>query len=138
RLHGQFFRTVGTDRTDPGIVPHGGTIAPRLAKTEAAGVRRCALLEYAHQLVLRAVERAHPAVRPVPHAHILQLGDALPASCEQLGHVAPGHADVGDGAVAHDSRNVAQRLFEECHELLLAHLARRKGELAMLDRAETT
>ena len=55
---------------------------------------------------------------------------------EQLAHMAPVHADVGDRPVAHDSGDVAEGLGEEAGELRPAHLAGGKGELAVLDRAE--
>ena len=50
--------------------------------------------------------------------------------------VAQPYGARGDRPVAHDPRHVAQRVSEERDELILRHLARSKGELAMLNRAK--
>ena len=71
---------------------------------------RRADLEHEDELVLGAVERAHAAVGLVPDAEVLELREHRLAGGKQLAHVAPVHADEGDGAVAHDRGGVAKRL----------------------------
>jgi hypothetical protein len=57
-------------------------------------VRAPAVLEDENQLVLGAVQRAHPAVVLVPYAEVLGLGVDRPAGGGQLEQMTPVHADV--------------------------------------------
>ena len=136
-MHGKLLRARTRDGADPGIVPDIGAVAPGLAKTEAVGVFGSALLEHEHQLVLGTIERPHAAVGLVPHHEVLELGEALLPRREQFSHVAPVHADKGNGTVAHHRCGIAEGIGKEGRELGLAHLARGKGELAVLDRAQS-
>jgi len=91
--------------------------------------------EREHELVLRAVEGAHPRVRLHPDAQVLELGVDPKARREQLAGVSPVHAHEVDRAVVAVRRVVAERLLEKGDELPLTHLPRRHRKLAVLDAA---
>ena len=98
---------------DPGIVPNVRAVAPIGAEVDVVDVRPGPGLEYRDELVLGPIEGAHPAVRLVPDADVLQLGvDATPHR-QQLADMAPVHADEMDGAVAAVRTQVLQDGFEE-------------------------
>ncbi len=132
-MHREFFRAVRADRAYPCVVPDISAVAAGVAKPECIGMLSRALLEHEHQLVFRAIEGAHAAVGLVPDHKVLELGKARRACPQQLSHVAPVHTDERDRAIAHDTAHVAKGGREEVDELVFAHLATGKGELAVLD-----
>jgi len=52
--------------------------------------------------------------------------------------MAPVHADVVQGAVNRESRQIAERCAQKGGEFSAVHLTRSHRERAMVDRAETT
>src|SRR5260221_12296107 len=98
-MHSQLFQPSRAQRADAGIVPDIRAIAPMLAELEIIDVRGGPGLPYEHQLMLRAVERAHAGIGLVPDTEVLELAVDLAAGDEHLPHVPPAHADLMDRAV---------------------------------------
>src|SRR5271166_986363 len=94
-------------------------------------MRRAAVLEHEHQLVLRPIERAHAAIVFVPDAERLQFGVCTAAGGEQLETMPPIHADEVNRSVGAVPDQAPENLFQERGELSLGHFARRHRELAM-------
>src|SRR5829696_2225453 len=115
RVHGEFLLPFSPERVDAGVVPDICTVASRVAEPEGVGVRCRPDLEDKDEFVLGAIERAHAAVCLVPDAEVFQLREHRLTCTEKLAHVAPVHADEGDGAVAGDRRRMTQRLAQERH-----------------------
>jgi len=136
-MHGELFGPFGADRADAGVVPYIGAIAPGVTQAEAVGVLGAALLEHEDEFVLRAIERAIPPLDLFQTTRFLNsVKLASPAAsnspmCRQSIHtnaIAPSRI----------TRAMFQSFGEEGGELVAAHLSARKGELAMLDRAQAT
>src|SRR5271154_5128030 len=83
----------------PRIAPDVAAVAPELAELDVVAMRAAAALEDQHQLMLAAVERAHPGVVLDPDAEILELGIGRLPGRQQLGQMAPIHTYVMQGAV---------------------------------------
>ena len=106
------------------------------AELDIVDVRCRALLEDGDEFVLRPVERAHASIGLRPDADILELAiDARP-SRQQLEKVAPVDASKVDRAILAIGCHRPERFRQEGDELGLSHLARRHGEVAVLDRAK--
>src|SRR5271167_1840467 len=118
------------------VWPDVRTRAAVLAKLEVVLVRGLAVLEHEHQLVRRAIERAHAGVRLCPNAEVLKLKAIALAGFEELAHMAPIHAYEQDGAVMQRRDQRGDELGEEGREVVLGHLARRHRELAVPRIAE--
>lgn len=65
-MHRKLIRTISSNRGYTGIVPDIGSVSSCLAKHEAVCMRRSALLENEHELMLGAVKCAHAAIGLVP------------------------------------------------------------------------
>src|SRR6266516_3943613 len=98
-MHRQLLRPSRTQRADAGIVPDICPIAPMLAELKIVSVRCGPGLPHEHQLMLRAIERAHASIDLVPDTEVLELAIDLAAGGEHLPHVAPIHADLMDRAI---------------------------------------
>jgi hypothetical protein len=91
------------------------------------------MLEHEHQLVLRAVERAHAGIRLPPDAQVQKLGVDGAKRAHEFAEMAPVHADEVHGTVTGDTGERLGHVPQESGKGLRRHLARRHGELAVLD-----
>jgi hypothetical protein len=82
-----------------------------------------AVLEYKDELMLAAVERAHPGIVLDPDADVFELVIRLAAGGQQLFDMAPVHADEMDGAINAKGREVAESFAEKSGEFGPIHLA---------------
>src|SRR5260370_38459764 len=137
-MHRQFFQPSGAQRADAGIVPHVRAIATVLAELEIIDVRGGPGLPYEHQLMLRAVERAHAGIGLVPDTEVLELAVDLAAGGEHLPHMPPTHADLMDRAIDGVLGEVIKNRLQECREFGLVHLAAAHGKIAMTNATEAT
>jgi len=96
-----------------------------------------AMLEDEDELVLTAIQRAHPGIVLDPNADIFELAKDLASGGCQLIDVAPIHAEINQRSLGAECREVATRLTEKGDELGSIHLARRHRKGAMMDRAQT-
>ena len=135
-MHGEFVHPSGAEAADAGVVPDIGPIASGLNETEVVGVRFASDLEGEDQLVLGAIEGPHAAIGLVPDAEVLHFRKDVFARVEEFPHVAPVHADEGDGAVFGCRCGLGEGLLEERRELAPRHLSGGEGELPVPDRAE--
>jgi hypothetical protein len=94
-------------------------------------VRRCAVLEHADQLVLRAIEGALPGIALVPDQEVLPLAVARAGGGQQLGEMAPIDKQEMDRSIGAEGDGVADKARQEGGEGLLAHLARSHREFAV-------
>ena len=94
----------------PGIAPHIAAVAPEPAELHIVAVLLAAVFEYKDELMLAAVERAHPGIVLDPDADVFELVIRLAASGQQLFDVPPIHADEMDGAVNAEGRKIAKSL----------------------------
>ena len=136
-MHREVAASRCRDAADPGIVPDIGAITPGLTQAEAVHVRCVAVFEHKDQLVLRAIEGPHPAVRFVPYDEVLELDPAYLACLAQLAHVPPVHADVQDGPRPDMLDHARQRSCQEVGKLGRTHFASGHRELAVLELAKT-
>src|SRR3954447_25613325 len=116
---------VACERIDPGISPHIAAIAAEAAELDVVAVRTLAALEHEDQLVLAAVQGSHPAIVLGPDTQVLQLQISLPASCEQLLHMPPVHANIEQRATEAERGVVADTACQEQREGRSAHFADR-------------
>lgn len=134
-MQGKLFHPPGVPRVDASILTDIGAVAPVLTQLESVDMGRAALLEDEDQLVARAVETAHPAIVLGPDDQVLHLVIDRTAGGEDLGQVAPVHADEVDRPV---HAVIGQKLEcggQETCELLGRHLGRGHRELAVLHLA---
>src|SRR5205823_7855007 len=130
------FLGAASEGVDPGISPNIAAVAAELAELNVVAVGSAALLEDQDELVLAAVERAHPAVVLDPNTEIFQLAISLAAGGQYLVQVAPIHADVVDGAAGAEGGEVPAGLAEKGSEPSFIYLAHSHREGAMVDHAE--
>src|SRR6476661_7510543 len=118
------------------IVPDVGSITTVLAELDHVEMRCGPGLVDKHELVLGAVERAHPPVILVPDTDILEFG-VDPACCvDDLCHVPPVHADEVQGAIGAEGCQMAKDGPEKVLEFSGGHFAGRHLELPVLDRTK--
>ena len=86
--------TAAGEGIGTGITPHIAAVAPVPAELDIVGVRAAVLLENQDELVLAAIERAHAGIVLDPDTQILEFAVDLLNSGEQLGEMAPVHAQV--------------------------------------------
>jgi hypothetical protein len=84
-----------------------------MAELDIVAVPVAAVFEDEHQLVLAAIERAHPGIVLDPDAEVFQLAIGVAAGGQQLVDMAPVHADVLQRAVNAECREVAERLTQK-------------------------
>src|SRR5829696_264191 len=96
RVHGKLVHAAGLERVRARITPNIRARAAVLTELEGIEMRFAPLLEHEHELVLRAVEGALAGVRLDPNADVLELRVDGSARRNELGYVAPVHADVAD------------------------------------------
>ena len=113
------------------IGPDVGAVAPELAKLDVVAVGRTAILEHQHQLVGRAVETAHAAVRLGPDTDVDELAIARATRRDQGEDVLPIHANVAQRAIGAGPGHQPAGLGQEDHELRLGKLAAGHHELAV-------
>ena len=99
-------------------------------------MRSAALFEDQDELVLTAVQRAHPGIVLDPDAEVLQFAIGFGSGGQQLVEMAPVHADVVQRTGGTEGGKVVAGLGEKGGEFGLVHLARGHRERAMVDRAE--
>ena len=75
-------------------MPHIAAVAPKPAELDIIAVPPAALFENQHELMLAAIERAHAGIVLDPDTQILEFVVDLLNSGEQLGEMAPVHAEV--------------------------------------------
>ena len=75
-----------------------------------------AMLEDKDELVLTAVQRAHPAIVLDPDTEVLELAIGVAAGGQQLAEMAPIHADEVDRAIGAEGREVLGSLAEKGSE----------------------
>ncbi len=92
-----------------------------------------ALLEGKDELVAGTVEAAHTAIVLSPDDEVLQFIEYRAARILDLAHVTPVHTGKVDGSINGNIRHVCKDCRKKGGELVVTHLARRHGELAMLD-----
>ena len=84
---------------NPGIAPHVGPIAPEAAELDVVAVRALAEFEHEDKLMSGTVQRTHPAIILDPDAEIFQLAIDIAGGRQQLGNVAPIHAEIMQGSI---------------------------------------
>src|SRR5438094_4745934 len=136
-MHRQLSRPSGAQRADAGIVPDICPIAPMLAELKIVDVRGSGL-PHEHQLMLRAIERAHAGIALVPDTEVLELAVDLAAGGEHLPHMPPIHADLMDRAINGVLRETLKHRFQKCDEFGLVHLAAAHGKIAVANATEAT
>src|SRR5215213_1460261 len=109
-------RSPSLEYADPGIVLDIGPVPARVAEAERVRMRGCADLEHEDELMLRTIERAHPAIGLIPDAQVLELGEHRLTGPQKLAHVAPVHAHEGDRAIAGEGCGMPERLAQERRE----------------------
>src|SRR5947208_7468049 len=137
-MHRQLFQPSRAQRADAGIVPDVRAIAPMLAELKIIAVHCGPTLPHEHQLMLRAIERAHASIGLVPDTEVLELAIDLAAGGEHLPHVAPIHADLMDRAINGVLGETLKHRFQKCDEFGLVHLAAAHGKIAMTNATEAT
>ncbi len=138
RVHGERRVASGAEGIEAGIGPHVGASAAMLAELEAVDVRPVADLEHRDQLVLRAIEGAHPGVGLHPDAQVLERELRRAARCQELVEMTPVHAHEGDGAIAAVASAIRlEDGREEGRERCVRHLPRGHRELGVLHVPET-
>ena len=95
-MHGEIGISRGAKAVDPGVIPDVGAVAAGVAQSEAVHMRSGAYLPNEDQLMLGAIETAHPAVGLVPNAEVFQLGKDRVTGGDHLAHVTPVHAHEGN------------------------------------------
>src|SRR5271154_6599003 len=90
---------AATEGIASGVTPDIAAVAPEPAELHIVAVLLAAMFEDKDELVLAAVERAHPRVVLDPDAEVLHLVVDPAAGRQQLFDVAPVHADVMERAV---------------------------------------
>jgi hypothetical protein len=78
RVHGQVLIAATTEPVDTGVGPDIRPVPAMLAQLDVVDVPALARLEHEHELVLRAIERAHAAIRLGPDAQILEAPSNRP------------------------------------------------------------
>jgi hypothetical protein len=104
-----------------GIGPDIGSVATMPAEFYIVDMRPGSVLEHEHQLVLRAVEAAHAAIRLVPHAEVFQLRIGAFRGLKQLAHMAPVHTYIMYRATGAVVSQVAEHGSEKVGELQAVH-----------------
>jgi hypothetical protein len=122
----------------PRIVPHIAAVAAELAELDIIAMPMAAVFEDEDQLVLAAVERAHPGIVLDPDTEVFQLAIGVATGGQQLFDMAPVHADEVQRTVNAECGEVAESLAEKGCEFGSVHLARGHREGAVVDRAEAT
>src|SRR5204862_6210501 len=101
----------------PGVLPDIAAVAPEAAELDVVAVTAAAVLEDKDELVLAAIERAHPGIVLDPDAEVFQLAINAAPGRRQLFDMAPIHADEVDRAVSRERRQVVESLLEKVGEL---------------------
>ena len=94
------------------------------------------MLEDDDELVARAIEGAHAAVVLDPDDQVLKFREDGLARCEDLGQMAPVHADVVDRSLDTVRGQRREGLLQKRGERLAVHLPGGHGELAVFDAAQ--
>src|SRR5271167_229490 len=79
------------ERVGPWVVPHVAAIAPEPPELDIVSMRSAAVFVHEHQLILAAIQRAHPGVVLDPDTNVLELAIDFLASAQQFSHVPPIH-----------------------------------------------
>ena len=108
---------------DARTVEHVAAMAAFGAEAEIVDVRRGAVLEYADQLVLRAIEGALPGIGFVPDQQVLPLGVDWPGRLQEFGEVTPIHKNEMDRTILTLSNGKPDEAFEEGRKRCLGHLS---------------
>src|SRR5207253_224527 len=127
-----------TARAGAGVVPVLCPVAAMLAELKIIDVRRGPTLPHEHQLMLRAIERAHAGIGLVPDTEVLELAIDLAPGGEHLPHVPPVHADLMNRSVDGILGEALKHRLQEIREFGLAHLATAHGKIAMTNATEAT
>ena len=90
------------------------------------------------QLMARAVERAHAAVRLDPNAEIDGRKFGAPGGSLNRVNMTPVHEDIGQRALRQDVVGGVQEIRQEFCEFGRGQFARRHGELTVFNPASTT
>ena len=133
RMEGKLFAALGVDRVSAFVGPDIATVAAMAPELDIVGVRGVAELEYHHELRLAAVEAPHAGVGLDPGHDIDEREVAFTTCLEQDLDMTPVDEDVEEGAVDAELYAKHEIALQEREELFLGHLARRHGELSMLD-----
>ena len=99
RVHGKVGIARRAKAVDAGVRPDVRTVAPVSAEFNIVDVCCPARLEHEYQLMLRAVERTHAAVRLRPDTQVLELAEGAVRGIQNFTHVAPVHADELDRTI---------------------------------------
>src|SRR5437763_13199699 len=99
---------LARERVDAGISPHIASVPAEAAELHVIAVRAGAGFEHEDELVLAAVQRAHPRIVLDPDAQIQKFGIDFAAGGEHLFHVPPIHKGVEQSAAKAESGLVSE------------------------------
>jgi hypothetical protein len=119
-----------------GVGPDVGSIASVLSELDVVAVHSPSELIDEDELVLTAIEGAHPGVVLGPDADVFELRVNAGCGRKEFCHVAPVYADVMQRAVDTVAAEQGTSVIEKQREFRLGHLARGHLELAMSNRSE--
>ena len=105
------------------IMPNIGPVAPELAELNVVPMRPVPILQHKDELVLAAVQRAHPGIVLDPDAEILELAVEAVGGEQQLQLMAPIHADVVQRAVDAVLHQVLERTAQKKDILFSVHFS---------------
>src|SRR5262249_12767533 len=132
-MQDQFLQAARPEAVYSRVIPDICPVAAGIAKAKGVQMRRRSELEYKYELVLRSIEASHAAIGLVPDADVFELGKHFFAGGEELGHVAPVHADERSRAVPAAGRCRRQTIDKESGEGPSVHFADTHGKVTVAD-----